>query len=929
MAKDVKYNVYINGQRVDDDTWDGTSSVDGNKYAFMAPIIGDGLTNTFTFENEIRYRQVVEELDSSGFNNPPSNVITLRRATSDGSRAVNESAYDTAMTGGDLAYSTATGIKAEDINVDGDGFVTATTSKGPEETVPGQVMDTLDLQVYERPTSGTGVIEVDSFQGDGTTTTYTLTQRPYSVESVIVKIDYIIVDSSKYTINFETNEVLLYEAPTVGAKISIISISLGGTNLLDYGNFTTDASTTDYETAIPYSENNSAYVTVNGSVLPFTLENVNGVTNIKFAETPPENRLVQYGIFSSTIETFSQISIDKIITDGSSTAYELSRAPFEQQPTSYHTIVTATTTEGYVPAVPAVPGGVADPEYNNGAISNVIGDGSDFFKREVTSNGVRIMGAGTVGGQTAVPDAWLEKVARMFDLFLDPNGASINETYQRAMIQTLSGDTGTWHEGLPTIQRVARGAGADYTPNFLTDAGVISWNLTNLFDTHVQNDMVWYLNSTGDGYGDGDIDAQEVIEHVFHTLHMHGLTDDIKLYSYISADWATGPLYAAMEEAFDGGFWDPTGYQTNPDDWKTIADAFEVAAKEYLYLLNFSMFEYTELWDGGSLAPEWADSVRTQAGIQANNPLGYAFHNTYIAPVISKPSLATIRSIFQDGNTPAQDNPALAGASGYVVDVAGEGSPAIPEVPGTIVEHVLTAGYSEAFTVETDVLEYKMKVWQIPVGSVEGSELKVFLNDRELTFLQEWTYEGAGSFNRNISADAQPGSTIILQRGVAAPGDELKVFVLSSGEYRFGYFDSANDFIDTSGKQIPAVLTPVIENGQITSVTVVSGGRGYNTDSGISASSDAGVGAQFTIDVNEVGSIINVTVVDAGTNYDADTTLNVEIVPIPAVIYFDKTYPADTVIKVYQFSNHNGLGIEREKYEVVQQTEMTVETKEN
>ena len=409
---------------------------------------------------------------------------------------------------------------------------------------------------------------------------------------VIVKIDYIIVDSSKYTINFKTNEVLLYEAPAIGAKISIISISLGGTNLLDYGNFTTDASTTDYETAIPYSENNSAYVTVNGSVLPFTLENVSGVTHIKFAETPPENRLVQYGIFNSTIETFSQISIDKIIADGSSTAYELSRAPFEQQPTSYHTIITATTTEGAV-----------------------------------------------------------------------------------------------------------------------------------------------------------------------------------------------------------------------------------------------------------------------------------------------------------------------------------------------VTENVLTAGYSEAFTVETDVLEYKMKVWQIPVGSVEGSELKVFLNDRELTFLQEWTYEGAGSFNRNISADAQPGSTIILQRGVAAPGDELKVFVLSSGEYRFGYFDSANDFIDTSGKQIPAVLTPVIESGQITSVTVVSGGRGYNTDSGISASSDAGVGAQFTIDVNEVGSIINVTVVDAGTNYDADTTLNVEIVPIPAVIYFDKTYPVDTVIKVYQFSNHNGLGIEREKYEVVQQTEMTVGTK--
>jgi hypothetical protein len=309
-----------------------------------------------------------------------------------------------------------------------------------------------------------------------------------------------------------------------------------------------------------------------------------------------------------------------------------------------------------------------DPEYNNGAIINVTGDGSDFFKREVTVNGVRVMAAGGVGGQTAVPDAWVEKVARMFELFTDPNGAGINSTYQRNLIKNLSGDTGTYHAGLPTIQRVARGAGADYSTNFLTDAGIIFWNLTNLFDTHVQNDMVWYLNSTGDGYGDGDIDAQEVIEHVFHTLHMHGLpADDIKLYQFLAADWADGDLYAAMEEAYDADKWDPSGYQNPADDWKTDADAFEVAAKEYLFLLNFAMFEYTELWDGGSLAPEWTDDMRTQAGIQANNPLGYAFHNTYIAPGISKPSLATIRSIFQDGNTPAQDDPSLAGASGYNV----------------------------------------------------------------------------------------------------------------------------------------------------------------------------------------------------------------------------------------------------------------------
>jgi hypothetical protein len=179
--------------------------------------------------------------------------------------------------------------------------------------------------------------------------------------------------------------------------------------------------------------------------------------------------------------------------------------------------------------------------------------------------------------------------------------------------------------------------------------------------------MVWYLNSTGAAPGDGDNDAQEVIEHVFHTLHMHGLDAvSLKMYSYITADWASGPLYAAMEEAYDAGKWDSSGYGGNA--WKTDGDAFEVAAKEYLFLLNFGMFEYTELWDGGSLAPEWTDDMRTQSGIQANNPLGYALHNTYIAPVISKPSLTTIRSIFQDGDV---GDPTIAGASGYIVDGGG------------------------------------------------------------------------------------------------------------------------------------------------------------------------------------------------------------------------------------------------------------------
>tara|TARA_R110000803_G_scaffold52619_3_gene108258 strand:- start:4528 stop:7020 length:2493 start_codon:yes stop_codon:yes gene_type:complete len=310
---------------------------------------------------------------------------------------------------------------------------------------------------------------------------------------------------------------------------------------------------------------------------------------------------------------------------------------------------------------------IAPELYFSGEVIDLVGNGSDFFKREVTVHGVRIVAAGTVGGQTAVPDAWLEKVARMFELFTDPTGAGINETAQSNLIKTLKGDAGTYHAAQgPTLQRVARGAGSDYTPNFLDDAGIAFWNLSPLFDSHAANDMVWYLNSTGDGYGVGDTDAQEVIEHVFHTLHMHGLdATALKMYPTISADWNTSDLFLAMDEAVTASKFDPSGYAPN---WKSDVEQFPLAVKEYLYLLNFGMFEYSDLWTGGSLAPEWTDDMRTQPGIKTNNPLGYALFNTYIAPVISKPTLATIRKIFQNGNTPSQDNPALAGSSSYISD---------------------------------------------------------------------------------------------------------------------------------------------------------------------------------------------------------------------------------------------------------------------
>jgi len=71
----------------------------------------------------------------------------------DGSIAPDSESYDQALSGGNLAYSSAQGVNPEEIIVDGDSFATALTSSGPEELVSGQLMDTLDLRVYNRDVS--------------------------------------------------------------------------------------------------------------------------------------------------------------------------------------------------------------------------------------------------------------------------------------------------------------------------------------------------------------------------------------------------------------------------------------------------------------------------------------------------------------------------------------------------------------------------------------------------------------------------------------------------------------------------------------------------------------------------------------------------------------------------------------------------------
>ena len=465
LENGVEYNIYrmsydSNGQllrndRVDDPNYDGSTILE-KPWVVTTPIIGDGTTTTI-FLDELGVLTVPEDSTEQQI------VIVIRKSTSDGAFIPDPESYDTALSGGDLAYQSAQGLRSEEINIDGDGFVTVTTSKGPEEVVPGQVLDTLDITVYEKPTGGSSQITSRNYVGDGTTRIFDLGTSPVKVDNLFVKVSYAVLTSDNYTIDYDQNEIVFDTAPAIGARISLVALGESAASILDIDSFVGDGETVEFLTNARWEEFASAFVSVDGietdTVLIRSDDSYEYPNNfvIRFATPPRLGANIKVTLVQGTddlIVQYSRVTIDNLVADGSTTAFDLGLAPFEQDPAGTYILV------------------------------------------------------------------------------------KVNDT-------------------------------------------------------------------------------------------------------------------------------------------------------------------------------------------------------------------------------------------------------------------ILNPGYNQRFTVEAGVREYQLDLTQVPVASINSYDIEAYLNGRKLEYLQEWTFEGAGAFDSGVAPDSQPGSTITLERGVAEAGDELKVFVLTDGEYRMGYYDSSNNFIRT------------------------------------------------------------------------------------------------------------------------------------
>jgi hypothetical protein len=134
--------------RLDDADYGSVTDIPKNTNAIMTPYIADGTNNTIIIP--ANYIDVYG--DARTFTVAAGDRFVIRKSTSSGSDELID--IDSAISGGTFAIGSAAGIAADDIIIDGDMLTNQDTHAGPEEVVPGQVIDAVAITVFDTNVSG-------------------------------------------------------------------------------------------------------------------------------------------------------------------------------------------------------------------------------------------------------------------------------------------------------------------------------------------------------------------------------------------------------------------------------------------------------------------------------------------------------------------------------------------------------------------------------------------------------------------------------------------------------------------------------------------------------------------------------------------------------------------------------------------------------
>ena len=256
-----------------------------------------------------------------------SDVVVFRESTSDGSIKTFADDYDTSYDGGNLAYTTATGFTPGDTIIDGESdFITPISSHAPEEVVPGQIVDALEIKVFEQNSVISGNVKVEKYVVDGVQTSFDIRQKLNSQQSAIVTVETFTNNNEiltsetviqtldvDYTIDFTNNLVIFNTAPVIGSVVSIFSIGVNSTDTLDFGYIISDGISTEYTTKTMWETLYIASAFVNGVVVEVTsYKTANNIIGLRFASPPELNAMINYIVVNSTTRTFTITSSEQL-----------------------------------------------------------------------------------------------------------------------------------------------------------------------------------------------------------------------------------------------------------------------------------------------------------------------------------------------------------------------------------------------------------------------------------------------------------------------------------------------------------------------------------------------------------------------------------------------------------------------------------------
>ena len=284
------------------------SSTGVNPTAEMPTFIGDGVNATVEFINPAT--------DFAYIETAAGDILIFRPIESDGSVSINDdNLLDTNLSGGTLSaidqvYQTANGRLAEEIVIDGSGFINPDHVPATEENIPGQVLDSVSIKVFNNTPTGAAPLQSKTILADGVTRLYDIDLEVLETNSVLVYVNKINQEGN-YVIDFVTNQIEFTVAPIEGAVIEIISIGIGGITLLDYQEFVADGDTSLFLTKANYSDTSSVFVTVNGQYQDIGFTNSTELTStvnktlIQFGSKPSYRDVVKVVCLGSASDTDS------------------------------------------------------------------------------------------------------------------------------------------------------------------------------------------------------------------------------------------------------------------------------------------------------------------------------------------------------------------------------------------------------------------------------------------------------------------------------------------------------------------------------------------------------------------------------------------------------------------------------------------------